>query len=114
MLVVNHLSCVLDFGDMSKKRMTLNPGNNEVNDTLWKVWSEGSLKCDGLDWHIKEKHVEAFESVDITTLEETEAVAIVEETDNLQLLRTWSEAEKKNGNRLAVLSAIGERVEALE
>ena len=113
MLVVNHLASVLDFGS-GKSAMILRPGNNEIHDDLWFVWTKGSAKCDGLDWHIREGHVEAFESVDITTLEDETAIRAAEGTDNLQLLRTWSEAEKKNRNRLAVLAAIGERVEALE
>ena len=117
MLVVNHLPCALGFGSTEGERplgMSLQPGNNTVEDGIWRLWSKGSQKCASLDWHIKEKHVEAFESVDFPALEEPAAVAAAKDTANLQLLRTWSDEEKSGDNRATVLAAIGERVESLE
>jgi hypothetical protein len=113
MLVTNHTKATLDFGS-GTTAMSLEPGNNEISDTLWGYWVRGPGKCAGLDWHIEKGLVEARESVDFPALDDEKAIALVAETCNLELLRTWSQAEKAEGNRVAVLAAIGEQVESFE
>jgi hypothetical protein len=114
------------------------PGINPVDKEAWDMWTTGRAaskgaggKPAGLNWHLQEKNVEVVKveteadegsgqsivttvsSEDFTDLGAGDAIAIVKETFDLQMLEAWGEAESEEKDRTTVLNAITSQIEML-
>ena len=112
--------------------MSLIPGNNEVPKETWETWTTGRAKCAGLDWHLAKKNLEVVKveveapdkdgqsivrtvsAEDFAGLNAGDAIGLVKETFDMQMLSAWHRAEREAKDRSTVLDAIKIQGEMLE
>lgn len=88
---------------------TLHPGNNDVEDAVWERWRKHEI----VGHHLKAKRLVMVKRSlkDLSSLKTDEAaVAVVKETFDPELLKSWLASEKRG----AVQKAVSEQLDSIK
>jgi hypothetical protein len=118
--------------------LQLLPGTNDVDPEAWEMWTTGRAasvgaggKPAGLNWHLAVKNVEvvkvdagetteAGHSVvktvsagDFANLRADDAIDLIKDTFDVEMLNRWGNAEDKGKRRSTVFTALREQIDMI-
>lgn len=86
------------------KTVRLMPGKNQVDDSDWTEMQ----KVQAIKTYMEEKNLQELDGRPLSERSEKEAIAIVKDTHDHELLAKWREDDSRAGVRKAIAKQLGE------